>query len=63
MGHLRKNSFMIYEDKNAPTEVKTLNPQEIATIEAEHQPGKKGRIDSGTSQFEQREFARGVFEI
>ncbi|MFF5447528.1 hypothetical protein [Streptomyces sp. NPDC012888] len=45
MGYLRKKSFLIFSDENAPTEVTTLDPQEVAKIEAAHQEGKQGRIE------------------
>jgi hypothetical protein len=45
MGYLRKNSFLIFSDENAPTEVKELDAQEVAKIEAAHQEGKKQRVD------------------
>lgn len=45
MGYLRKKSFLIFSDEGAPTEVTTLDPQEVARIEAAHQEGKQGRID------------------
>ncbi|WPO69570.1 hypothetical protein [Streptomyces sp. KN37] len=44
MGYLRKNSFLIFEDKDAP-KAKELTPQQITEIEAAHQEGKKGRVD------------------
>ncbi|MFD8979019.1 hypothetical protein [Streptomyces sp. NPDC059564] len=46
MGYLRKNSFLIFSDEGAPTEVKELDPQKIAEIEAAHEAGKKERVDS-----------------
>lgn len=45
MGYLRKKSFLIFSDENAPTEVMTLDPQEVAKIEAAHQERKQGRIE------------------
>lgn len=44
MGYLRKNSFLIFEDKDAP-KAKELTPQQITEIEAAHQEGKKERVD------------------
>ncbi|MFF3860051.1 hypothetical protein [Streptomyces sp. NPDC002209] len=46
MGYLRKNSFLIFEDKNAPTEAKGPDLQKIAEIEAVHQEAKKARVDA-----------------
>ncbi|MFC8532454.1 hypothetical protein ACFUJY_00620 [Streptomyces sp. NPDC057249] len=45
MGYPRKRSFMIFSDENAPTEVKELDPQKVAEIEATHQEEKKRRVD------------------
>lgn len=45
MGYLRKNSFLIFHDPDAPAEPATLDPQKVAEIEAAHEAGKKGRID------------------
>ncbi|MFA7892754.1 hypothetical protein [Pseudomonas putida] len=45
MGYLRKKSFMIFYDPEAPTESKTLDPQEVAKIEALHEEGKSERIE------------------
>ncbi|MFJ8018606.1 hypothetical protein [Streptomyces sp. NPDC096339] len=45
MGYLRRNSFLIFSDEGAPTEVKVLDPQKVAEIEAAHQAGKKRRVD------------------
>ncbi|MFG2224499.1 hypothetical protein [Streptomyces sp. NPDC048644] len=46
MGYLRKNSFMIFLDEDAPPPAKELDPQQIAEIEAAHQEGKKERIEA-----------------
>ncbi|MFB8171465.1 hypothetical protein ACFC60_26340 [Kitasatospora purpeofusca] len=40
MGYLRKNSFLIFHDPDAPTEVRKLNQGELAEIEAAHHAGK-----------------------
>ncbi|KPH99335.1 hypothetical protein OV450_5273 [Actinobacteria bacterium OV450] len=46
MGYLRKTSFLIFHDPDAPAAEKTLNAREIAEIEAAHEAGKKDRIDA-----------------
>lgn len=46
MGTLRKKSFMIFLDANAPTEVKTPNLHEIAEIKAKHNEAKVENIES-----------------
>ncbi|WP_055564159.1 hypothetical protein [Streptomyces atriruber] len=46
MGYLRKNSFMIFLDEDAPPPAKELDPQQIAEIEAAHQEWKKERIEA-----------------
>ncbi|MFD8919990.1 hypothetical protein ACFV0Y_19490 [Streptomyces sp. NPDC059569] len=45
MGYLRKRSFIIFHDPDAPTEERTLDPEKVAEIEAAHEAGKKGRIN------------------
>ena len=46
MGYLPKNSFMIFLDSNAPTELKTISSEEIAEIESKHNEAKGQRIES-----------------
>lgn len=46
MGYLRKNSFLIYTDPNAPDKDPQLDPAEVARIEAAHEEGKKGRVEA-----------------
>lgn len=44
MGHLRKRSFLIFHDPEAPTHERTLASAEVAEIEAAHEAAKRGRI-------------------
>ncbi|QEV21989.1 hypothetical protein [Streptomyces alboniger] len=46
MSYLRKNSFMIFLDEDAPRAAKAVDPQQIAEIEAAHQEWKKERIEA-----------------
>ncbi|MEK2494537.1 hypothetical protein WN990_33825 [Kitasatospora purpeofusca] len=46
MGYLRRTSFLIFHDPDAPGEEKTLDPKEIAEIRAAHEAGKKDRVDA-----------------
>lgn len=46
MGYLRKTSFLIFHDPDAPAEEKTLDQKEIARIEAAHEAGKADRVDA-----------------
>ncbi|MFB8171440.1 hypothetical protein ACFC60_26210 [Kitasatospora purpeofusca] len=55
MGYLRKSSFMIFEDKHAPVEVKALDSREIARIEAAHEEKKKREVDGLIGKDSQRE--------
>lgn len=54
MGYLRKSSFMFFEDKDAPKEVKSLDSREIARIEAAHEETKKRGVEYLISQDSQR---------
>ncbi|WP_354645364.1 hypothetical protein [Kitasatospora camelliae] len=51
MGSLRKSSFLIFHDPDAPTETKTLDPRNVAEIEAAHEAGKKERVDALIADF------------
>ncbi|MFB7216574.1 hypothetical protein [Streptomyces sp. NPDC056255] len=46
MGYLRKKSFMIFHDPDAPDQETTDDPKKVAEIEAAHEAGKKDRIDA-----------------
>ncbi|GAA5074531.1 hypothetical protein [Streptomyces similanensis] len=46
MGYLRKRSFLIFHDPDAPAEEKTLDQQEITAIEAAHEAGKNDRVEA-----------------
>ncbi|MGE9839192.1 hypothetical protein [Pseudomonas sp. UM16] len=45
MGYLRKNSFLIFSDPDAPAEDETLERQKMVEIEAAHEVAKKGRME------------------
>ena len=44
MGYLPKNSFMIFLDSNAPTELETISSQSTAEIESEHNEAMRQRL-------------------
>ncbi|KVE21249.1 hypothetical protein WI92_25130 [Burkholderia vietnamiensis] len=50
MGYLRKRSFLIFSDPDAPTEVATLDAEKVAQIEAAHERSKAERIENLISQ-------------
>ncbi|EIK94813.1 hypothetical protein PMM47T1_19993 [Pseudomonas sp. M47T1] len=45
MGYLRKNSFLIFLDSDAPTELQTTSLDEIAEIESQHNQAKVQRVE------------------
>ncbi|WP_323613685.1 hypothetical protein [Pseudomonas putida] len=58
MGYLRRNSFLIFLDSDAPTEIKTHSPHEIAEIEAKHNEAKQEHIESLIKQWGQEDEER-----
>ncbi|WP_024616681.1 hypothetical protein [Pseudomonas kilonensis] len=69
MGYLRKNSFLIFLDSDAPTEIETPSLHEIAEIESKHNEAKMQRVEDlikGEDQAKEerlREIARIVQEV